>query len=386
MWLEAILLYAARMLRRVPVRVLLLLALASPALAQGPSRAPRQPASSPRTPDAEAHRLAQEEARLAGLRVAAARRVQEADALHEAALERLRTATLAAEAAEAEARARATAFTAMLPVLRRLALYPAETLLALPAPPEEALRGTLVLRSLTRHLREEATILRTARETALEAAELAEAEATRVAQARDVARHAAVALDADIAQLHARQAAAREAGREVAERAQAFALRAADLPEMIARLPPTPPPRVEPVALPPPPPAPPLVASLGGLPVAGRISREFGAPTDAGPARGLTIAAPPGARVVAPCAGRVAFAGVFRSYGQLLILDCGRGLHAVLAGFARLDATTGERAAAGEPVGILGDSADPGGRAALYLELRRNGQVTDPRPWLAGRP
>ncbi|MDB5383519.1 MAG: hypothetical protein JWO26_3151, partial [Rhodospirillales bacterium] len=307
-------------------------------------------------------------------------------ALHEAALERMRTATLAAEAAEAEARARATAFTAMLPVLRRLALYPAETLLALPAPPEEALRGTLVLRSLTRHLREEAATLRTAREAALEAAALAEAEAIRVAHARDVARHAAVALDADIAQLHARQATTREAGREVAERAQAVAVRAADLPEMIARLPP-PAPRVEPVVLPapPPPPPPPLVASLGGLPVAGRITREFGAPTDAGPARGLTIAGPPGARVVAPCAGRVAFAGVFRSYGQLLILDCGEGLHAVLAGFARLDATTGDRAAAGEPVGILGDGAGTSGRAALYLELRRNGQVTDPRPWLAAR-
>ncbi|MBR0656853.1 murein hydrolase activator EnvC family protein, partial [Plastoroseomonas arctica] len=165
-----------------------------------------------------------------------------------------------------------------------------------------------------------------------------------------------------------------------AERAQVVATRAADLPEMIARLP-TPPPRVEPVVLP----APPPVAGLGGLPVAGRVSREFGAPTDAGPARGLTIAAPPGARVVAPCGGRVAFAGVFRSYGQLLILDCGDGLHAVLAGFARLDATTGDRAAAGEPVGVLGEGGGSAGRAALYLELRRNGQVTDPRPWLAAR-
>ncbi|MES2713930.1 MAG: peptidoglycan DD-metalloendopeptidase family protein [Pseudomonadota bacterium] len=384
------------MLRRAPIHALLLLALTAPALAQGPSRTGSRPAplapEQQRAADAQAGRDAQEEARLAGERVATAQRVLEADARHDAALERQRGATQAADAAGREARARAAAFTAMLPVLRRLALYPAETLLALPAPPEEALRGTLVLRSLARHLREEAGALRAARDAALEAAAMAEAETRHLAEARDLARGAAATLDEQLAALRARHAAMREALRESAreaaareaatrdaERAQATAARAADLPEMIARLPP-PPPRAEPVVLPPPP----LVAGLGGLPVAGRITREFGAPGEAGPARGLTIAAPPGSRVVAPCAGRVAFAGAFRSYGQLLILDCGEGLHAVLSGFARLDASTGERAAAGEPVGILGE-AGPGGRAALYLELRRNGQVTDPRPWLAAR-
>ncbi|MBR0657553.1 hypothetical protein GXW79_20935, partial [Roseomonas arctica] len=188
-----------------PIRALLLIALASPALAQGPSRAPR-PVEAARGGEGEARRLAQEEARLATLRIATAQRVQEVDARHDAALDRERHAALAAEAAEAEARVRATAFTAMLPVLRRLALYPAETLLALPAPPEEALRGTLVLRSLTRHLREEAASLRIAREVALEAAALAGAETARLGLARDAAHQAALALDADLAQLRARHA------------------------------------------------------------------------------------------------------------------------------------------------------------------------------------
>lgn len=389
---QAITRYLAPMVRLVPIRALLLLALATPALAQGPSRAAPRAPDQQRAAAAQAQADAQEEARLAGERIAMAQRVQDADIRHDAALERQRGAAQAASAAEAEARARANAFTAMLPVIRRLALYPAETLLALPAPPEEALRGTLVLRTLARHLREEAAALRAARESALEMAAQAEAETARLAEARDLARQAAAALDTQLAGLRARHAALREAGREAgrtaserdAERAQAAAARAADLPEMIARLPPAPP-RVEAVVLPPPPPPPPpLVAGLGGLPVAGRVSREFGAPGDAGPARGLTIAAPPGARVVAPCAGRVAFAGAFRSYGQLLIIDCGEGLHAVLSGFARLDAATGDRAASGEPVGIMG-AAGPGGRAALYLELRRNGQVADPRPWLAAR-
>ena len=389
---RAITRYFASMVRRVPIRALLLLALATPALAQAPPRtAPRAP--DPQRPAAaQAQSDAQAEARLAGERIATAQRVQEADARHDAALERQRNATQAARAAEAEAGARANAFTAMLPVLRRLALYPADTLLALPAPPEQALRGTLVLRALARHLREEAGALRAARDAALETAAQAEVEAARLAEARDLARRAAAALDAQLADLQARHAALREAGRETgraaserdAERAQAAAARAADLPEMIARLPPAPPRAATVVLPPPPPPPPPLVAGLGGLPVAGRVTREFGTPGESGPARGLTIAAPPGARVVAPCAGRVAFAGAFRSYGQLLIIDCGEGLHAVLSGFARLDATTGDRAASGEPVGILGE-AGPGGRAALYLELRRNGQVADPRPWLAAR-
>ena len=57
--------------------------------------------------------------------------------------------------------------------------------------------------------------------------------------------------------------------------------------------------------------------------------------------------------------GRVAFAGPFRSFGVLLIIDCGGGYHFVLAGLDRLDAEAGSRLLAGEPVGVLGsgDSA-----------------------------
>ena len=97
-------------------------------------------------------------------------------------------------------------------------------------------------------------------------------------------------------------------------------------------------------------------------------------------ARGLTWQAAPGARVVSPCTGRVAFAAPFRSYGLLVILDCGGGEHFVLAGLQRLDVAAGRRVLAGEPVGQLGAE---GGSATLYGELRRRGQAVDPRPWLA---
>uniref|UniRef100_UPI0018E02AC8 murein hydrolase activator EnvC family protein n=1 Tax=Neoroseomonas rubea TaxID=2748666 RepID=UPI0018E02AC8 len=117
-------------------------------------------------------------------------------------------------------------------------------------------------------------------------------------------------------------------------------------------------------------------------PVAGRVVRAYGEAAEAGPARGQTIAAPAGARVVSPCPGRAVFSGPFRSYGLLLIVECADGHHVVLAGLGRLDTAAGARLLAGEPVGVMAEGES--GRARLYLELRRDGQPLDPRPWLAG--
>ncbi|MDB5379060.1 MAG: Peptidoglycan-specific endopeptidase family, partial [Rubritepida sp.] len=116
----------------------------------------------------------------------------------------------------------------------------------------------------------------------------------------------------------------------------------------------------------------------GGLPVAGALLRDFNAPGEGGPSRGLTFAAQPGARVTAPCSGNVAFAAPFRSYGRMVILDCGGGQHLVLAGMDRLDVAGGQRVRSGEPVGVLPASPRP----TLYMELRRRGEAVDPRPWL----
>ncbi|EHM03500.1 peptidase, M23 family, partial [Acetobacteraceae bacterium AT-5844] len=123
------------------------------------------------------------------------------------------------------------------------------------------------------------------------------------------------------------------------------------------------------------------------VPVAGRVTRDFGESGEGGPARGLTYSAAAGARVVSPCGGQAVFAGPFRSYGRLLIVDCGGGYHFVLAGLDRLDVEAGSRLLAGEPVGVLGggDSGNAGGRPSLYLELRRNGQPVDPKGWFRSR-
>ena len=101
-------------------------------------------------------------------------------------------------------------------------------------------------------------------------------------------------------------------------------------------------------------------------------------------ATGIAYQAAPAARVVAPCAGRVVYAGPFRSYGKLLILDCGRGYHVVLSGFERLDAQVGQALGAGAPVGVM-PGWDPRAtaiRPALSVELRHAGEPINPLPFL----
>ena len=84
-------------------------------------------------------------------------------------------------------------------------------------------------------------------------------------------------------------------------------------------------------------------------PVAGPVLQHYGAPGDTGPAKGVTFAPPPGALVSAPCGGRVDFAGPFRSYGRMIILDCGGDARVVLAGLDHLDAQAGTPVRRGEP-------------------------------------
>ena len=126
-------------------------------------------------------------------------------------------------------------------------------------------------------------------------------------------------------------------------------------------------------------------ASDAGAPVAGHVLQAYGAATAAGPAQGISYGAAPGARVTAPCAGTVLFAGAFPSYGHVVIAGCGAGTNIVLAGMARLDVATGEHVADGQPVGEMQgyDPAAPTRQPILYVELRRNGTPVDPSLWLA---
>ncbi len=97
-------------------------------------------------------------------------------------------------------------------------------------------------------------------------------------------------------------------------------------------------------------------------------------------AKGITIRTTSEAQVVSPYDGKVAFAGPFRGYGRLLIIEHGEGYHTVLAGLADIHAVAGQWLLAGEPVGVMGWSKSR--PPHLYVELRQDGQPINPLPWL----
>jgi septal ring factor EnvC (AmiA/AmiB activator) len=117
--------------------------------------------------------------------------------------------------------------------------------------------------------------------------------------------------------------------------------------------------------------------------------REFGASDRlGGTEKGLSISTRAGAQVTAPCDGWVVYAGPFRSYGQLLILNAGGGYHVLLAGMERISVDLGQFVVTGEPVAVMGGGAQSAavkaGRISqpvLYVEFRKDGVPVDPGPW-----
>ena len=100
----------------------------------------------------------------------------------------------------------------------------------------------------------------------------------------------------------------------------------------------------------------------------------FGAASPGTPtSRGIALATGAGAQAVAPAAGRVAFAGPYRGYGAIVIIDHGNGWTSLITGLSQLDAHVGDELVAGSPIGITGP-----GRPMVSLELRRNGQAVNP--------
>jgi len=135
-------------------------------------------------------------------------------------------------------------------------------------------------------------------------------------------------------------------------------------------------------------------ASLRGrvpIPVNGIKLTEFGAPDGTGGSeKGVSIATRAGAQVTAPADGWVVYAGPFRSYGQLLILNAGNGYHILLAGMERISVDLGQFVLTGEPVAVMGDSshiaailATGSSQPVLYIEFRKDGTPVDPGPWWA---
>jgi len=109
------------------------------------------------------------------------------------------------------------------------------------------------------------------------------------------------------------------------------------------------------------------------LPVAGRTVTGFGARQGTATSTGLTLAPRAGAQVIAPAAGRVAFAGPYRGYGRIVIIEHAGGWTSLVTGLARADVAVGETLVAGAPLGIAAQ-ANP----RVTLELRSAGEPVNP--------
>lgn len=109
------------------------------------------------------------------------------------------------------------------------------------------------------------------------------------------------------------------------------------------------------------------------MPVNGRIVSGFGDATGATRSIGVTLAPAAGAQVVAPAAGRIAFAGDYRGFGRIVIIDHGGGWTSLITNLGRLDVAVAATVLQGSPLGL----ASPG-RPTVTIELRKDGTPVNP--------
>ncbi len=128
------------------------------------------------------------------------------------------------------------------------------------------------------------------------------------------------------------------------------------------------------------------------LPVSGALLRRFGEDDGlGGTEKGALFATVPSAVVASPADGWVAYAGPYRSYGQLVILNAGAGYYIVLAGMERINVDLGQFVLTGEPIAAMGDGSRKtavaialgAAQPVLYVEFRKDGATIDPGPWWA---
>jgi septal ring factor EnvC (AmiA/AmiB activator) len=111
------------------------------------------------------------------------------------------------------------------------------------------------------------------------------------------------------------------------------------------------------------------------LPVTGKLVTGFGEVSDGGvTSRGLTFAVAGEADIAAPAAGKVAFAGPFRGYGNVVIIDHGGGWTTLISGLGSLSVKLNQPIGQGALIG----AAQAGEDRRVTVELRRKGRPVDP--------
>lgn len=120
-------------------------------------------------------------------------------------------------------------------------------------------------------------------------------------------------------------------------------------------------------------------------PAEGKVSESFGRERNERLStwvirQGIRLMTRPQAAVAAVGAGKVIFAGPFRSYGQVVILDHGEGFFSIYGDLGSILKAKGDKVSARETIALAGGAK--GGGGALYLEIRRGSEALDPLIWL----
>ena len=121
-------------------------------------------------------------------------------------------------------------------------------------------------------------------------------------------------------------------------------------------------------------------------PVQGKLAGDYGQPRGTGPVKwnGVLLEASAGTPVRAVYHGRVAFADWLQGLGLLVIVDHGGGYMSLYGHNEALLKESGDWVEPGEAIAQVGDTGGQS-RAALYFEVRYNGEPVNPHPWIARR-
>jgi septal ring factor EnvC (AmiA/AmiB activator) len=294
-------------------------------------------------------------------------------------------------AAAADFRKRQQQLAQILAALQRLSLRPPVTLASRSDDANDAVRTALVLRGLVPELERRAERLKREIEAYARLKEAVRARRGNVADADSALGRERQAL---MGLLEQKQALLKETEDEQAgsrARLESLTKEAETLRDLIAKLRqekarPGPAPRAATLTEPPKGKIRSFAAHRGKLtlPATGAASPRFGSEETLGEfSKGMVIAARPGAQAVAPFDGQIVFAGPFRGYGRILIIEHRDGYHSLIIGLARIDANVKQWVLAGEPVGIVGEHESRG--AQLYVEIRHYGRPIDPAHWFLPR-
>ncbi|OEJ67075.1 murein hydrolase activator EnvC family protein [Magnetovibrio blakemorei] len=368
---------------------------------------------------ARAEKLKTELADISQMLIAAAKRVQDQESSVAGLEMELSRLERVERQKETQLRDRQRQFSGVMMALSRIARFPTEALIAQPIPPEETVRSAILLRAAVPAIEMRATVLKGELDDLAQARLKVDDQRQAVQGAAEVLREEEQRIEAIRKQKAALRAEAISKGRAAQSQARDLAKQAKNLRDLVGKLTKA---RAEAarkaqelaeeearkksrstlhLAPKSDQSAPEIdvsvqdVSALGGIgkiskargklpfPAVGRMVGLYGQELDGGlTSKGVSIETRSQARVITPFDGNVVFAGPFRGYGQLLIIDHGEGYHSLLAGLGRIDAAIGQPVLAGEPVAIMGDD---GKQSVLYVEFRRDNEPINPLPWLVQR-